>query len=539
MNQICPFILKLLVIPTFLLSPCVHASVLTDSIRQLPFTENWESGSFLTNGWSFPYMQGNWTISSSQGDPLPTAIFTGTPSQTNYIYALQSPWLDAQSFTCDKIYLDFDLKLDCINPTNNELFRVFLDVDTNSFSYLTVSNSGNIGWNHHRILMTPAKKKLFRLRFVASGLNAGNISGWMIDNIAVTRECKPAKQLTANVTGNCTGSHCIVGLTWQSPVCQSEGIMDFIYDDGTYELGWYINTGFVDWLGNKFPVSPDLSGILQSFDVYFYGSLPNGPDQLSIDVFDLDGNLLGSSPPFIPPYNDWLTVYVENVPFTGPFYGMVKWNNVSSVTNSFGYDQNGPYAWSNLAFIYDGIQFTPMAVIASCCWGTFMIRAHAAYPDISRPTGGDTTVLQGYNIYRKESGLAFIKLNTNPVQDTTYTDTVTCSATYYTSAVYNTCESFGTDTITAGCWGVGVPGAGLEEQVVIFPNPAADWLQITSKDIIEEIKISDLPGNRQMVLPNIHAINCRVNVSSMSNGMYLLIINSEKEQVVRKILIFH
>ena len=52
----------------------------------LPFFEPWDMGSFAFQQWTFIPSQGNWAISTTEGDPLPTAIFTGTPALTNYDY---------------------------------------------------------------------------------------------------------------------------------------------------------------------------------------------------------------------------------------------------------------------------------------------------------------------------------------------------------------------------------------------------------------------------------------------------------------------
>lgn len=93
---------------------CVSSQ--TDTIKEIPFLETWDSASFSTNNWTFPWGQGNWTILTGQGNPPPCAAFTGSPSQSNYIFALVSPWFDATGLTCDQIYLDFN------NSSNNESY---------------------------------------------------------------------------------------------------------------------------------------------------------------------------------------------------------------------------------------------------------------------------------------------------------------------------------------------------------------------------------------------------------------------------------
>ena len=129
--------------------------------------------------------------------------------------------------------------------------------------------------------------------------------------------------------------------------------IDFIFDDGSAENGWAINPGYLSWLGNEFPIAPTYEGVLQSFDVWF-GFNPSTSMQLTIDVYDGAQNLVGSSDAFTAPYEDWLTVNVNDIPFSGMFYGMIKWNNLSGATNYLGFDEDGPYSQDNLGWYYDG-----------------------------------------------------------------------------------------------------------------------------------------------------------------------------------------
>jgi len=110
----------------FPFSPHAYASSLSDTIKSIPFTENWDSQTFDTNNWSFPNSQGNWTILVNEGDSAPCAAFTGLPSKSNYAYTLQSPWFDATGLICDSIYLEFDLKLESLSNTAKEELEVIL-----------------------------------------------------------------------------------------------------------------------------------------------------------------------------------------------------------------------------------------------------------------------------------------------------------------------------------------------------------------------------------------------------------------------------
>jgi hypothetical protein len=150
----------------------------------------------------------------------------------------------------------------------------------------------------------------------------------------------------------------------------------YIYDDGTCETGWSVNPGFVNWLGNFFPVTTGTKGVLKSIEVYFLYK-PNGSNQqLSIDVFNSSNTLIGSSSTFTATHGSWIPVNLNDISFSGPFYVMVKWNNISGVSHYLGLDTDGPYIAQDLERLYDGSTFQKLSVIAGSKQGTFLIRAH-------------------------------------------------------------------------------------------------------------------------------------------------------------------
>jgi hypothetical protein len=154
----------------------------------------------------------------------------------------------------------------------------------------------------------------------------------------------------------------------------------FIYDDGSAETGFGVNPGFIDWLGNYFPVSQSTTGVLHSFDVYFLNN-PNGSNQqLSINVFNSAYVLIGSTPTFTATSGNWISVPSPDIPFSGPFYTMVKWLNVPGVSHYLGLDTNGINAHLDLERYYDGITFQKLSdpEVAGIHKGVFMLRAHAS-----------------------------------------------------------------------------------------------------------------------------------------------------------------
>ena len=48
----------------------------------LEFFEDWASGSFATNEWSFDPEQANWSMDNYYGNPSPSAMFSWSPALT-------------------------------------------------------------------------------------------------------------------------------------------------------------------------------------------------------------------------------------------------------------------------------------------------------------------------------------------------------------------------------------------------------------------------------------------------------------------------
>ena len=59
----------------------------------------------------------------------------------------------------------------------------------------------------------------------------------------------------------------------------------------------------------------------------------------------------------------------------------------------------------------------------------------------------------------------------------------------------------------------------------IFPNPAADHVDITCPETIESIRLHSLSGTLMMA-ESIHAKTCRLHVSALPQGVYLLTIET-------------
>ncbi|WP_169744664.1 T9SS type A sorting domain-containing protein [Siansivirga zeaxanthinifaciens] len=94
----------------------------------------------------------------------------------------------------------------------------------------------------------------------------------------------------------------------------------------------------------------------------------------------------------------------------------------------------------------------------------------------------------------------------------------------------------------AGSWleAVGLPTLSISKNEIeglkVYPNPAKDYLTIESNKVkISLVEIYNILGSK--VLSSNSLIGNKLNVSSLSKGVYLLKINSEAKTSVRKIVI--
>ncbi|NQV03359.1 MAG: hypothetical protein HQ542_11980, partial [Bacteroidia bacterium] len=127
---------------------------------------------------------------------------------------------------------------------------------------------------------------------------------------------------------------------------------DYIYDDGEADYGWRYNAGYEGWMGNYFPISS--SGMILSIEMFFSFAEGHGNNDLTVDIFDDNRNLIGSTYPFTPGTDSWILIDGESIQYAGAIYVMVHWDFVVEPTNYLGMDQNGPNAYMDLGYYCDG-----------------------------------------------------------------------------------------------------------------------------------------------------------------------------------------
>jgi hypothetical protein len=221
--------------------PLEHPAVNIVCGDNLPFLENWNNGTFTYSDWTFEPSQGNWDITTSNGNPAPTADFAwlGEKSGGPYEYSLISPPMDASQWTCSNVWLDFDIKLINQNASSTEFMTVEVWYNNEWHEVAEYVNSSSFGYITAHININAVRGKGLKVRFRAHGEDPYNILHWYIDNINVYGVCLPATGLAWSATTD------QVDLSWEAPCPEVNGYNVYRTDSSGNIPYYKLNTDLV------------------------------------------------------------------------------------------------------------------------------------------------------------------------------------------------------------------------------------------------------------------------------------------------------
>jgi len=87
--------------------------------------------------------------------------------------------------------------------------------------------------------------------------------------------------------------------------------------------------------------------------MYFHTGSNDGDGAVGVDIYDQHQTWSGSLIDFVPPADNWIT-RTANVNFSNKFFVMVYLYATSGLTKYLGYDENGPWAPSDLEWYIIG-----------------------------------------------------------------------------------------------------------------------------------------------------------------------------------------
>ncbi len=519
----------------------------------LPFMEDWESGTFETNNWEV--QSANWDINPIMGNPGHCAEFQWDPIReaNSYESGIVSIPLLGNDISEGKVFLDFDLKIDDrFDTVNTEKLIVRVWADGEWYDIREYTADGDTEWEPQQIDISEyATGYDFRIGFFALGENSINIDAWYIDNIHVYQLCPEPGDLTSEriYEDTLTGTW-IIQLDWVKPGA-TEGYW-ISYHDGTYENAIASNEGG-GGLAQMFTAT-ELPCTLTEVR-YFNSSFDQYMQACEIWILAGDGETVLGGPYYVAnaPADDWVTVDIEDIAL----------DHSNFMIATFNVNAGGPYIGVDDSF-YDGSlyfgsigDFTEMGTL-----GYYYVGMHEAYVEVeigdnvlvnsslTSPKASNNNLLSdisfsgtsasavapasrdltGYNIWRND-----VLIETNwpdeTYYDTTYEENEYC---YYISAVYESCES---DTLGYVCETFWID---IDEtdvgQIAIYPNPAMDKINITSPENITRIRIMNSLGELVYDAKPGKTI-ANVDVGTSEPGIYFIKVETSDGMITKKIAV--
>ncbi len=547
-----------------LLSQSVHAQQDNDSFKNLPdkpwaldvnavpwlpFSEDWSSGLFETNLWD-TNESSNWRIAGQVGSPAPAAEFYSIPAVGNYQEALTSNWLSGRDLIDGNIYLSFDLKHSLVNVTGTEFLKVQICSDTiwNTVSYF--SNISDFDWISQKLNLTEfAKGSIFKVRFMAEGVNSADINNWLIDNILISRECLPPLNLTGSV--NFPNIYEVL-LSWEAPgTAHSDWIQwdNGINNDaigltggGTFSVASRFTSGqLIEYAGSNltrikmFPYGPNGTIVLKVWQGANAEQLLLSQPVESYIAGEWNEFTLNTPVPVSGTTELWFgytithnaTDYVAGCdvgPAIAGFGDMISLDGTvwESMSNAYGLNYN----WNLHGLIesQDGSKTTQLIL---------MNTTEENFQKHGKPRAGNLPLLPGRfsNEHKVNGNRELLRYD---IYDCYYNEPVFIGSTTETSyvfeaedhiygffhvvsAVYTDCVAFSNDM------SLFFPKADKKENnLLVFPVPADNEISIRIPTTLSSLEIFNFSNISILKMNTLSLGETLINVSLMQNGLYFI-----------------
>lgn len=309
---------------------------------------------------------------------------------------------------------------------------------------------------------------------------------------------------------------------WMEPTTSEKQKLMNDADQATFSYANEINENV--WLGNKFAIE-ELS-TLQSVEVYWdYYPLEIG--EVTLDVFDENGELLCTSLPFDTALDTLMEVNMPNILLGGDVYIMVHWQDNPATTHALRIDQTEGSL--NSAYIkYPGDDFQLLSSYLGVEPGSFQLRAN-----ILKEGEGQGVPPIGYNIF---SGPAdelndvdsWPQLNSGLLSETEFTDAPeqTGVIVYAVEAVYEE-ENAEVSYSNKLDFVLETEEVVQLENLQVYPNPTTDNVTVSfNLNQSEQVRLSlkNTLGQNVLEISPIEksVINQQIDLSDLTPGYYVM-----------------
>ena len=178
-----------------------------------------------------PLTNNNWSVSSTTGNPVPSADFSWVPIQYDYELSLETPVLNGGPFTCAMIWCDFDYKLIDRNSTGVEKLYVDVFFKGSWKNKAEFSNTASKDWTPMHVDISALQKEK-PLRYV-SALQVKTQPTFFIGWLTIFTSMQSVILRSSLMLHHIDDLE--VTLTWNKPVCGADGPdpIWIYWDDGT------------------------------------------------------------------------------------------------------------------------------------------------------------------------------------------------------------------------------------------------------------------------------------------------------------------
>lgn len=533
----------LLIFSTSCFNPMLCAQENDRSGHDLPFEETWAHGSFTFYQWT---PSENWAIDTEEGNPAPTAVFSGTPQLSDYSCPLTSYTLNTAEYENGDIILSYDIKLNSVTQSGTEYLNVSIITDSASYEIKSFVNDSTFDWINITYNMGMIMRgEDIKVEFSAVGENSDNISNWMIDNISVIRNCPYPKNLEID------HFETEVYLFWAAYDSLLQQYLD--YNDNTFENEFASNNGG-SGLAQRFTLSDwpvrvkkvrywnsDLMGYSQTEEIYILSgdgavilggpySVNDGPAADWVEI-DIDPVIIDESAFLVATINS-----EPNGPYVGVddsfynatlFFGTIgDWTELSEL---------GPYYYVGSHEVIVEMEIEENKTSNTYTISPNHLKSVNMDYHFTQSTKGE---FWGYNIYKRSHIGEFEKINEEPWQECHYTDYEYYGGSYwyYVTAVFDDCIGY-SDTVYLEI----LPGIEdyKDQDVIVTPNPANNTLSISCESQINKIVLGTYNGQTIATINGNNQKEIRINTEGYKAGIYFVIVETEAGSISRKLSIVH
>jgi hypothetical protein len=531
---------------------------------ELPFTENFSTGLFETNQWTVN--GGNWRIAGQVGNDAPSAEFYFSPVTNNYSQSITSYFMIGTGIVDGKIMLDFDLKHTLVNATEAEFLAVEVFNGSAWVKVAEYKNTANINWETKSIDITaPAKGKVFRVRFTASGAVTTDIFNWLVDNVNIYRVCAPATELTAVVNLPFVEQ---VLLNWESPTGGTgPGVSAWLgWDNGVNEDAIGLQGGGTFNVAVRFtPAQLAQYAGTSLTKIRMFPYSPGGSISLKVWTGSNASTLVLTQPIASYTAGQW-NEFTLNTPImvtgaTELWFGYAVTHGADYVAGCDGGPALAGFGdmlsldgsvWESMATAYglnynwnlngyvetiDGVTSVLQPVVDETVYGTSSSIERGNYTTLPGAVLSTEVIssraLVGYNIYRDGEMIG-------STTETTYIDADEVLALYNTYcytvvAVYDDCESEMTEEACVLLTSVPVVD---NKEVSIYPNPSNSVVNIEVTNNISQVVIYNYLGQVVIERNVTGAETLQVNVRNYEAGAYLVkFVTKAGETFTKKVVV--